>query len=133
MANTEKEITACGNFIRVNSLNYLCLIKQLGLWRIRFRKAQFRKGPIPESLYQKGPKRSYYFTCVSKNKLSYELGSEKIALNSFVYIAYKTHLMPINKGKGFILGLILSRINAFQLVLVQFCVSFIGIQNKKIS
>ena len=39
----------------------------------------------------------------------------------------------INKGKWFILGLILSKINAFQLVWIQFCVSFIGIQNKKIS
>jgi len=31
MADTEKGKTACGNFIQVNSLNFLCLIKQLGL------------------------------------------------------------------------------------------------------
>jgi len=32
MADSEKEITPCGNFIWVNCLNYLCLIKHLGLW-----------------------------------------------------------------------------------------------------
>ena len=32
MADTETEITACENFIRVNGVNYRCLIKQPGLW-----------------------------------------------------------------------------------------------------
>ena len=31
MADTETEITACGNFIRVNGVNYRCSIKLLGL------------------------------------------------------------------------------------------------------
>jgi len=60
----------------------------------------------------------------------YEPDSKKIALNSFVYIAYKPLL---SKGKWFIPGLILSKINAVQLVLIQFCVFFIDIHNKKIS
>jgi len=61
----------------------------------------------------------------------YEPDSEKIGLNSCVYIAYKNLFDVINKGKWFILGLILSKINAFQLVLIQFSVSFIDIHNKK--
>jgi len=54
------------------------------------------------------------------NHSTYEPGSEKIALNSFVFIGYNVInvIDVMNKGKWFILGLILSKINAFQLVLV---------------